>query len=194
MKLYMNPGSCSLAAHIALHEAGRPPELVTVDILARKPDADDAFARINPKGYVPALVLDDGEILTENVAVLDWIAQQAPDLVPAGAMGRTRMMETNAFLASEVQKPFIRSFFAASDAETALCRSTLSRRFGHLAGQLRGDWLFGDRFSAADPYLYVMLRWAEMIKLAVPAGLTAFRSRVEARPAVQAALRAEGLA
>jgi glutathione S-transferase len=194
MKLHLTPGACSLADHIAMREAGLAFDTVGVDLRTERTEGGEDFVRINPKGYVPALVLDDGQVLTENVAILAWVADGAPALAPQGPLGRTRLIEMLAFIASELHKPFIRCFFPTSDAEREVAAALIGRRLGLLAEGLQGAYLFGESFSTADPYLYVMLRWAGMIGLAVPEPLRDFAQRVEARPAVQEALRQEGLA
>lgn len=193
MKLYLTPGACSLADHIAMCEAGLEFDRVKVDLRAKRTEHGDDFTRVNPKGYVPALVLDDGQTLTENVAILSWVADQAPGLAPGGDLGRVRLIEMLAFIASELHKPFIRCFFPTSEADKQAAGETIGRRLGFLAERLQGDYLFGGAFSTADAYLYVMLRWARMVGLDVPEPLPAFVERVEARPAVQQALRQEGL-
>ena len=117
MKLYLAPGSCSLADHIALHEAGLEFDRIQVDLRTKRTGSGDDFNATNPKGYVPALVLDDGQLLTENVAILYWVAEQAPKLAPAGERGRLRLIEMLAFIATELHKPFIRVIFPTGDAE-----------------------------------------------------------------------------
>ena len=117
MKLYLAPGACSLADHIALCEAGLEFERVRVDLRAKRTEDGRDFNEVNPKGYVPALVLDDGQLLTENVAILYWVAERAPRLAPAGELGRIRLIEMLAFIATELHKPFVRTFFPTSDAE-----------------------------------------------------------------------------
>jgi glutathione S-transferase len=109
MKLYLSPGACSLADHIALHEAGLAFDHVRVDLRTKRTEDGRDFHEVNPKGYVPALVLNDGQLLTENVAILFWIAEQAPRLAPGGSLGRTRLIEMLAFIGSELHKPFVRS-------------------------------------------------------------------------------------
>ncbi|MEW9807225.1 glutathione S-transferase N-terminal domain-containing protein [Mesorhizobium marinum] len=194
MKLYMTPGACSLADHIALAEAGIDVDTVTVDLATRRTEDGDDFAAINPKGYVPALVLDSGEVLTENVAIMDWVAEQAPDLVPDGPLGRHRNMEMLAFLTTEVHRPFMRSMFSPADAEKQAAREAIGQRLGMVADSLGGDYLFGDRFSTADALLYVMVRWARGSEFTLPEPLLAHARRMEARPAVAATLKKEGLA
>jgi glutathione S-transferase len=194
MKLYLAPGACSLADHIALHEAGLAFDRVRVDLRTKRTEDGRDFTEVNPKGYVPALVLDDGQLLTENVAILSWIAERAPELSPKGELGRIRLIEMLAFIATELHKPFVRVFFPTSDAEQAAARQGIGTRLGFLAERLAGDYLFGREATVADAYLYVMLRWAQMSKLDVPAPLADYALRMEARPAVQLALQHEGLA
>jgi glutathione S-transferase len=194
MKLYLTPGACSLADHIALHEAGLEFDRVRVDLQTKRTEDGGDFTEVNPKGYVPALVLDDGQLLTENVAILNWAADRAPKLAPGGELGRTRLIEMLAFIATELHKPFVLAFFPTSDAEKQVAQNAIRKRLGFLAGRLEGDYLFGSEFSVADAYLYVMLRWGRMQKLDLPEPLPAFFDRVEARPAVRLALQHEGLA
>ena len=194
MKLYLAPGSCSLADHIALHEAGLEFDRIRVDLRTKRTESGDDFNAVNPKGYVPALVLDDGQLLTENVAILYWVAERAPKLAPAGELGRIRLIEMLAFIATELHKPFVRFFFPTSDAEEQAAQDAIRKRLGFLADRLHGDYLFGSAFGVADAYCYVMLRWARAKELELPAPLPAFFDRVEARPAVQLALQHEGLA
>lgn len=194
MKLYLTSGACSLADHIAMSEAGLHFDRIRVDLRTKRTEDGADFNEVNPKGYVPALVLDDGQVLTENVAILYWVADRAPELAPAGELGRVRLVEMLAFIATELHKPFIRIFFPTSDAEKQVAEETVRRRLGVVADRLQGDFLFGREFSVADAYLYVMLRWARMKELELPEPLPAFVDRVTARPAVQLALRHEGLA
>ena len=194
MKLYLTPGACSLADHIALHEAGLAFDRIKVDLRTRRTEDGQDFAAVNPKGYVPALVLDDGEVLTENVAILAWVAERAPQLAPDGALGRVRLIEMLTFIATELHKPFIRAFFPTGEAEKKAAAEIIARRLNYLAARLPGEFLLGGGFGVADAYLYVMLRWARSIELAAPAPLAAYAARIEARPAVQLALRHEGLA
>jgi glutathione S-transferase len=194
MKLYLTPGACSLADHIALHEAGLEFDRIRVDLRTKRTADGGDFNEVNPKGYVPALVLDSGELLTENVAILCWVAERAPKLAPGGELGRIRLIEMLAFIATELHKPFVRAFFPTSDAEKQAAEEAIGKRLGFLADRLQDDYLFGKEFSAADAYLYVMLRWARMKQLDLPEPLPAFFDRVEARPAVRLALQHEGLA
>src|SRR5437879_3912787 len=117
MKLYLAPGACSLSEHIALHEAGLTFDRVNVDLRTKRTEDGRHFNEINPKSYVPALVLDDGRLLTENVAILDWIADQCPRLAPQGEHAHSRMLEMLTFISTEIHKQFGRTFFPTSDAE-----------------------------------------------------------------------------
>ena len=194
MKLYLAPGACSLADHIALHEAGLTFERIRVDLRTKRTEDGQDFNQINPKGYVPALVLDDGQLLTENVAILYWAAERAPELVPTGEHGRLRLIEMLAFISTELHKPFVRGFFPTGDADKEAAHGVLAKRLGFLAERLRGEHLFGKEFSAADAYLYVMLRWGRAQGLELPAPLPAYFDRVHSRPSVRLALKHEGLA
>ncbi len=193
MKLYLTPGACSLADHIALHEAGLTFDPVRVDLATKRTEDGGDYTKINPKGYVPALVLDDGQVLTENIAILSWVADRAPALAPDGELGRIRLIELLAFIATELHKPFVRSFFPTSDADKEAAEGMIRRRLAFVAERMPGDFLFGDEVSAADAYLYVMLRWARMQGLDLPQPLAAFVERMNARPAVRQALQHEGL-
>jgi glutathione S-transferase len=193
MKLYLAPGACSLADHIALHEAGLEFERIRVDIPTRRTESGDDFTAVNPKGYVPALVLDDGTVLTENAAILTWVAERDPRLAPGGEMGRVRLAEMLSFIGAELHKLLIRSIFPTGDQEKQVVDEVAAHRFAYVAESLHGDYLFGREMSVADAYLYVMLRWAKALQLPLPDPLPAYYDRVEARPAVQLALRHEGL-
>jgi glutathione S-transferase len=194
MKLYLTPGACSLADHIALHEAGLTFDRIRVDLRTKRTEDGRDFTEINPKGYVPALVLDDGQLLTENVAILYWVAECAPKLAPGGELGRIRLIEMLAFISTELHKPFVRHFFPTSDAEKQVAQDAIRRRLGFVAGQLQGEYLFGSECGVGDAYLYVMLRWARMQRLDLPEPLPAYFDRMEARPAVRLALQHEELA
>ena len=193
MKLYYSPGACSLADHIALHEAGLAFEHEKVDLKAKKTEHGQDYTAINPKGYVPALTLDDGEMLSENIAILDWIAQQAPALAPSGAMGRTHLLEALAFISTELHKSFKPFFSGGSDEEKAKAGETIGKRLDYLSNTMAGDYLFGADVSVADCYLFVMLLWAGKNGLTVPAKLDEFRERMMARDGVRKAMTHEGL-
>ena len=195
MKLYYAPGACSLADHIALIEAGSDYTLEKVDLKAKKTETGADYLDINPKGYVPALALDDGAVLTENIAILGYIADAAHALEPAGSLARFRSLETTAFVSTELHKNF-KPFFnpAASDAERDEAKQVLAKRFAIVEAQL-GDqpFLFGEGVSVADCYLFVMLFWATKRGVEVGKPLEAYYARMRARPAVVRAFAEEGL-
>ena len=194
MKLYYAPGACSLADHIALHESELSFEHVRVDLKAKTTERGEDYAAINPKGYVPALQLDSGELLTENVAVLDWIAHHSVGLKPEGALGRTRLLEWLAFISTEIHKSYKPFFAGAADADKAKAAEQIGLRLSYLAERMKGDYLGGDRPSVADFYLFVMLLWAKKFDVPVPAPLAALRERLMTRDSVRAAMTHEGLA
>jgi glutathione S-transferase len=195
MKLYYARGACSLADHIALHEAGLAFELEKVDLRAKRTEGGDDYLAINHKGYVPTLVTDDGETITENIAMLDWIGLQAPALALTGPLGRTRLLEALAYISTEVHKSF-KPFFTpdATDDAKAKAGEMVTKRLQLLADGLTGDYLFGDHLTVADCYLFVMLLWARKQGVTAPEPLPAYFDRMKARPAVAAALTAEGFA
>jgi len=188
MKLYYAPGACSLATHIALLETGLDFELERVDLKRKVTETGADFTAINTKGYVPALVLDGGEILTENPAVLDWITIQFPDLGLDAPLGRTRLLETLAYLSSEIHKGFAPFWHAASPEAKADAEIQLIKRLRWLADRLEGHYLFGDQPTVADYYLFVMLRWTAKFSIAIPEALSTYQARILARPNVQAAI------
>ncbi|WP_157267476.1 glutathione transferase GstA [Azohydromonas aeria] len=200
MKLYYSPGACSLSPHIVLHEAALPCELVLASTKTHKlPDGTDYYT-INPKGSVPLLELDNGERLTEGPAVVQYLADQVPDrkLAPAaGTMERYRLMEWLNFITSELHKSF-GAFFTPGmpDDAKALYRARLRQKLQYVDDQLAGkSYLMGDAFSVADAYLFTVTNWAEptQVDIADLANLQAFRQRMLQRPAVQAAMKHEGL-
>ena len=200
MKLYYSPGACSLSPHITLLEAGLPATLVKVDTKTHKLGTGDDFYAINAKGYVPVLELDDGRRLTEGPAIVQYLADRNPAArlaPPAGSFERYRLQEWLNFITSELHKQFGPFFAPNTPAEyKPILRAKLSQRLDWLAGQLDGNtYLMGDTFSVADAYLYTILRWAPFvgIDLAKWPVVAAYKSRVEARPHVREALRAEGL-
>jgi glutathione S-transferase len=194
MKLYYAPGACSLADHIALHEAGLDFKWVKVDLKAKRTEDGRDYNQINPKGYVPALEFDDGEVLTENVAILSFVADKAPQLTPEGRFGHFRLLEMLAYISGEIHKGF-KPFFKpdSTEAEKAAAGEMLGKRFGYLAERMKGDYLFGSRFTVADAYLFVMCLWAQKNGLALPDPLPAFAARMKTRPAVRLAMQHEGL-
>jgi glutathione S-transferase len=195
MKLYFAPGACSLADHIAMHEAGLEFDRVKVDTKTKRTEDGRDYLQINPKGYVPALEFDDGEVLTENIAILSVVADKAPQLTPEGRFGQFRLLEMLAYISTEIHKSF-KPFFKpdATEADKQAAGDILGKRFGYLAERMKGDYLFGARFTVADAYLFVMCLWALKNGLTLPDPLPAFVARMKARPAVRLALEHEGLA
>ena len=200
MKLYFMPGACSLASHITAREAGIPLDLVRVDGKTKTYEGGADFTQKNPKGYVPTLELDDGEVLTEGPVIAQYLADRTDDgrLAPkAGTLGRYRLQETLGFINSEVHKTYSPLFNPATTPETRADRvAYLQKRYGVLEKQLEGKkYLFGDDFSVADAYLFTVTRWATPLAIDLSAfpNLQAFQQRVGERPAVQEALRAEGI-
>ena len=193
MKLYFSPGACSLADHIALHEAGLSFEHEKVDLKAKRTESGADYTAINPKGYVPALTLDSGETLTENVAILDWIAHQDTALRPTGPLGHTHLLQALAYISTEIHKSFKPFFAGAGDDEKRKAGETIQKRLAYLDERLQGDFLFGADISTADAYLFVMLLWAKKTGVEAPSKLAAFRDRMMERPAVQRAMQHEGL-
>ncbi len=200
MRLYYMTGACSLASLIALHESGISFDTASVDRKTRKTSDGLEFNQVNSKGYVPALRLDDGQVLTENVAVLLYIADRNPAarLAPAeGTLGRYRLIEWLAFINSEVHKNFAPLFHADASKETKqYTRDNLSKRLDWLNAAMGANvYLTGDTFTVADAYLFVVLGWSAHagIDLARWPNLKRYRAELASRPAVRAALRAEGL-
>lgn len=200
MKLYYSPGACSLSPHIALREAGLPFELVKKDLYSKSLGDGSDFLAINPKGYVPVLILDDGETLTEGPAIVQYIADRVPEkklAPPAGTMERVRLQEWLNYITSELHKSFSPLFNKqASDDWKAAARALLDRRIGYAAQALEGrDCLMGDAFTVADCYLFTVLSWANRVKVDLSPWprLADYMGRIAARPAVQEALAAEGL-
>jgi glutathione S-transferase len=201
MKLYYVPGVCSLASHIALREASLPFTLDKMDRETRITESGENYLQLNPKGSVPALRLDNGEVLTEGAVILQYIADRAPQsgLAPAaGTMERYRLMEWLNYIATEVHKQFSPLFNPKLPPEWRENQlSVLAKRFDALSERLgKQPYLMGERFTVADAYLYVVLRWSARLKIDLSAWpvLTSYLARVTARPAVAAALQAEGLA
>lgn len=193
MKLYYSPLACSLADHIALREAGFTFDLERVDLKTHRTETGRDFHEVSSKGYVPVLVLEDGQIVTENVAVLDWIATTAPELSADGPMGRTRMLETLTYITTEIHHAFKPMWHGGSAEEKARAEAKVTTLLALPASSLMGDYLFGDRPSVADFYLFVMLLWAERFGVETPTPLEAMRDRMRSRPAVRAAMVYEGL-
>jgi len=201
MKLYYAPGACSLCPHIVLLEAGLSAEAVPVNLKTHQlRDGADYYA-INDRGYVPLLELDGGERITENAAIVQYLAERAPDrglLPPAGTLARTRVQEWLAFVGSELHKGFSPLFNPALPEEAKpIFKKKLEARFRWVDEQLAGkSWLMGEAFTVADAYLFVITGWAGHmgVDIAGLENLAAHQARMRQRPAVQAALKAEGQA
>jgi glutathione S-transferase len=200
MKLYYSPGACSLSPHIALLEAGLKVDLMLASTKTKKLADGSDFYLINPKGSVPVLELDNGERLTEGPAIVQYIADLVPEkhLAPAnGTMARYRLQEWLNFITSELHKGFSPLFNPATTEEyKPQVRAKLAERFAWVNEQLEGkQYLMGEQFSVADGYLFVVSNWGQYVGVEVSgfANLVAFRARVAARPAVIAAMTAEGL-
>ena len=200
MKLYFSPGACSLSPHIVAREVGIELALEKVDGASKKTASGRDFWAINPKGYVPALELDDGEVLTEGPTIVQYLADQKPEAKlapPPGTLARYRVQETLGYINSELHKTFSPLFNPKTTPELRQDREEyLRKRFGLLeTGLAGGAYLFGEQFTVADAYLFTVTNWANFVKVDLSAfpNLLAFQRRVAARPAVQAAMRAEGL-
>ena len=200
MKLYYARGACSLSVHIALYEAGLTFEVERVDTKTRQLASGGDFTKINPNGFVPVLVLDSGEQLTEAVVVLQYVADLRPDAAlapPAGTMARYRLMEWLSFTSSELHKSFS-PLFAPTTPEDykPIVRQRLAQRLAYTNDKLAGrQFLLGDQYTVADMYLFVVVNWSRPmnIDLTPYANLQQFQQRVAERPAVQSAMGAEGL-
>jgi len=200
MKLYYSPGACSLSPHIALLEAGLPHELVKVDLRAKKLENGDDYLHVNPKGQVPALALDSGELVTEGPVIVQMIADNAAgkNLAPArDSTERYKLLEWLNFITSELHKNFGPMFSPVlADEAKAFFKDRVMGKFKYIDGALAGrDYLMGQQFTVADGYLFTILTWADRMKfdLSGMPNLVAYRDRVAARPKVKEALTKEGL-
>ncbi|EIL95117.1 MULTISPECIES: glutathione transferase GstA [Rhodanobacter] len=200
MKLYYMPGACSLSPHIVALEAGLPLQLVRVDGKTKRTESGDDFLQVNPKGYVPTLQLDDGEVLTEGPAIVQYLADRNPasGLAPAnGTLPRYHLQEMLGYINSELHKTYSPLFSPATPEPVRQERKEyLRKRYATLDAVLaKQEWLLGGQFTAADAYLFTVTNWARHVDLDLSEfeSLTAFQQRVAARPMVQAAMEAEGL-
>jgi glutathione S-transferase len=200
MKLYYSPGACSLSPHIVANEAGIPIELVKVDTKTKSIRQEGDFWAVNPKGYVPALELDDGEVLTEGPAIVQFLADSRPEaaLAPAnGTFARVRLQEALNYITSEIHKaysPLFNPEVLPAVREERL--AYLRKRYALVEKQLEGrKYLLGDSFTVADAYLFAVTNWARLVKLDLSdfPNQREFQKRVGSRKSVLAALRAEGL-
>lgn len=199
MKLYYSPGACSLAAHIVADEGNLRLQLEKVDLKSHRTENGQDYYNINPKGYVPTIQLDDGNTLTENTAVLNYLADRTgkalftPD---PGTLEHYRLEEWLGFISSELHKPFAPLFHGGSFEEKRRAKEKLVERFAYAAMRLNGQsFLMGGRMTVADAYFFVMLTWAKKLNLNLTryTNLERFYTRMSERPAVQRALREEGL-
>jgi glutathione S-transferase len=200
MKLYYMPGACSLAPHIALREAGLPFDLEKIDGATKKTASGDDYTAINPKGSVPAIKLDDGQVLTEAAAIQQYIADKSPTkklAPPAGTPERYRLQEWLNYIASEVHKGIGQLFNKAmpDDYRETVKKGLATRQLPYLEKALSGREYLMDHFTVADGYLFSVLNWTKLhnIDLSAYPNISAFMKRVAARPAVQEAMKAEGL-
>ncbi|MGD9767894.1 MAG: glutathione transferase GstA [Pseudolabrys sp.] len=200
MKLYYSPGACSLSPHIVLREAGLPFDLVRVDTKTKKTESGDDYWAVNPKGSVPALKLDDGDVITEGPAIVQYLADKAgkTDLAPAaGTKERTKLQEWLNYITSELHKGFTPLFKPDTPADyKPTAKANLMKQFAYLDKQLAGkDFLLGKTFSVADAYLFVVMNWRKFqnLEIAEFKNLSAYVERVAARAKVKEAMVAEGL-
>jgi glutathione S-transferase len=200
MKLYFSPGACSLSPHIVLREAGLSFDIEKVNLGTKTTASGGDFKAINPKGYVPVLQLDNGDVLTEGPAIVQYLADQVPakGLAPAaGTMERYRLMEWLNFISTELHKSFSPLFQPTTPEETKqAARTRIASRLDYIADRLNGkDYLMGNQFSVADAYLFTVLGWTAHVKFDLSPWpvLQSYQQRVAARPTVRAAMVAEGL-
>lgn len=199
MKLYYATGTCSLSPHIVLLESSLPFDTEKVSLADKKTAAGGNYLDINPKGYVPALQLDDGDVLTEGPAIVQYVADKVPEkhlVPPAGTMPRYHMIEWLNFISTELHKSFGALFRPnVPDATKQAVHDTISARLQFIEKKLQGEYLTGNQFSVADAYLFTILGWAKPLKFDLGRwpGIQAYQQRVAARPTVHAAMVAEGL-
>ena len=199
MKLYYSPGACSLSPHIVLAETGLPYDLERVELKTKRTESGRDFTTISDKGYVPVLQLDDGAFLSEGPAIVQYIADRAPDsglAPPAGTLPRYRLQEWLSFIGTELHKTFSPLWHSQNEEIRQAAMATLERRFDWLAPQLaERPFLMGDRFTVADAYLFTVLNWTNFLKMPLDRwpSLSAYLTRIAARPAVVRALDEEGL-
>jgi glutathione S-transferase len=200
MKLYYSPGACSLSPHIVAREAGLDLQLEKVDTKSHTYDGGADFYQVNPKGYVPALEIKAGEVLTEGPAIVQYLGDQKPQsglVPPAGSAERYRLQEMLGYINSEIHKAYSPLFNKATPEETAAeRREYLKKRYAYLEGVLATrKYLVGDQFTAADAYLFTVTNWAQYVKLDLSGfpNLQEFQKRIAERPAVKQAMKEEGL-
>ncbi|HKF30466.1 MAG TPA: glutathione transferase GstA [Candidatus Binataceae bacterium] len=200
MKLYISPGACSLSPHIVVSETGLNVELEKVNLAEHKTASGQDYMTINPKGYVPALRLDDGSVLTEGPAIVQYLADQKPGsgLIPAaGSIDRYRVQEWLNFIGTELHKNFGALFNKATpDAVKETTRANITKRLAYLNDQLAGkQYLMGSNFTVADAYTFTIVNWTNFVGIDLKPypNLAAYMARVAARPKVLETLKSEGL-
>lgn len=200
MKLFYKPGACSLASHISLRESGLDFTLVGVDLQKKVTETGEDFLKTNPKGQVPTLQLDDNTVLTEGVAIMQYIADSVADrqlLAPVSSISRYKTLEWLNFIATELHKGFTPLFRPDTPEDyKPTARTLLDKKMAYIDSELADcEWISGSRFTIADAYLFTVLRWAFAVKLEMSGykNIAAYMARVAARPAVAAAMAAEGL-
>jgi glutathione S-transferase len=196
MKLYYSPGACSLASHIVLHEAKLPSSYERVDLKSKQTETGADYRAINPKGYVPALELEDGDLLTENIAILQYLASLSPELLPQSGRAKWHAIETLAFVSTELHKAF-KPFFDPTSTEAAKqkAKALVEQRLSLLVPRLgERSFIVGDEFTVVDAYLFVMLTWARKQGINVPAPLGRYAEALSARASVKEALAMEAAA
>lgn len=200
MKLFYKPGACSLASHITLRESGKDFTLDGVDLIKKRLENGDDFFAVNPKGQVPALLLDDGTLLTEGVAIMQYLADSVPDrqlLAPVSSISRYKTLEWLNYIATELHKGFTPLFRPDTPEEyKPTVRALLEKKMQYVDAALKeGQWICGSRFTIADAYLFTVLRWAYAVKLNMDGleNIAAYMKRMAERPGVAAALKAEGI-
>lgn len=199
MKLYYSPGACSQASHIILNETNADYEAVKVDFATKTTEQGEDFTKINPNGYVPALQLDNGEVLTEGVAIMQYLADLSPELNLApknSTFARAKLQEKLNYLTSELHKGFAPLFGNNSEQIKTQARENLSNKFNYIDSILaKTDYISGDRFSIADAYLFVISNWSKMtgVDLSKWSNVSDLVEKVYNRKAVQKTLNVEGL-
>ena len=200
MKLFYKPGACSLASHITLRESGKDFTLNGVDLMKKRLENGDDFFAVNPKGQVPALLLEDGTLLTEGVAIMQYLADGVADrqlLAPTGSIARYKTLEWMNYIATELHKGFTPLFRPDTPEEyKPTVRALLEKKLQYVNESLKDDqWICGPRFTIADAYLFTVLRWARAVKLNMEglSPIDAYMQRMAESPAVGAALEAAGL-
>jgi glutathione S-transferase len=197
MKLYYTPGACSLSPHIVAEEAGVPLELVKVDLVKHTLEDGSDYHAINPKGSVPAIMLDDGRLLTEGPAIVQYLADRNPasGLAPEwGTFERYQLQEWLTYINGEIHKTFGPLFHGANAEVRKQTIDTIAKKFAFVEKALAGrPYLLGDKFTAADAYFFVMLTWAKKMHIALTSALAAWFDKIAARPKVHAAMAEEGL-